>query len=106
MEWVGLAAVAGGLVYKVWTWAQRGKEFDEGGSLSFPAEAGLEIGSESSAEADHLIVGQVEGSLELSQVGGVQLGNLSEALQTNSSRTRTFKSFACCGGTLSVHFDK
>ena len=106
MEWVGLAAVAGGLVYKVWGWVREGNEFDEGQSLSLPAEAGLEIGSIGGAEPDHLVVGQVEGSLELSQVGGVQVGSLSEAGQSTSRRTRTFKSFACCGGTLSVHFDK
>ena len=93
------------ITWRLWQ-GLRGKEFDENEGLSLPAEAGLEVGSIGSAEPDHLVVGQLEGPLELSQVGGLQIGQLSEAGETGSRRTRTFKSFACCGGTLSVHFDK
>ena len=106
MEWVGLAAAAGGLLYKVWTLVRAGKEFGEEENLSLATETGLEVRGISGTEPDHLVVGQVEGALELSQVGGVQVGQLGKAVENRSARTRTFKSFACCGGTLSIHYDR
>lgn len=103
MEWIGVAGAAAAVLYEV---VRRIRDFREREDLSLAPEAGLEVAGVSGAETDHLVVGQVEGPLELSQVGGVQVGQLSEAVQTDTRRTRTFKSFACCGGTLSIHFDR
>lgn len=98
-----MAGAVGALLYEA---VRRIRGLAEEEDLSLAPETGLEVARVSGAEPDHLVVGQVEGPLELSQVGGVQVGQLSEALQSDVRRTRTFKSFACCGGTLSIHFDR
>jgi hypothetical protein len=101
MEWVGVATAAAGLVYKVWQWYRRKDEVQRKDSLALPAEAGLEIGSVGGAEPDHLVVREVERPLELSQVGGVQVGELRQGL--DHSRAGTLRALTCCGGRLTLH---
>lgn len=101
MEFIAAATAVSGLLYKVWAAWRESEEEKSENSLSTFTEAGLEVGSVGSADADHLVVGEVERPLELSQVGGLNVGELRQGLDAH--RAGTFKAFTCCGGRLALH---
>lgn len=101
MEYIAAATAVSGLLYKVWAaWRESEEEKNEN-SLSTLAEASLEVGSIRGADADHLLIGEVERPLELSQVGGLNVGEFRQGLDAH--RAGTFKAFTCCGGRLALH---
>lgn len=107
MEYVAIAGGVAVFVWRLYTY------FSESGSgqknnllgekvSALAAQGGFEVAGVGSAQADHLVVGEIEGTLELSQVGGVQVVGVKRRRET---RTRTLRGLSCCGSRLTLHSD-